>query len=191
MLISFCFVTRKGASRAEWMKAVSFDPKPAHIRFVVFALAVFALCAPLSSYGRTTVQMDDYPLVKLRTLDKMTARTVAFEARVGRTVKFGSLYIRIQACRKAPPVEAPESAAFLQIWESEDEQDANWVFSGWMFASSPALSPMDHPVYDVWVLDCLGDAEEQSDIAAADDDQDVIDLDDVDPGTDDVGIIEE
>lgn len=101
--------------------------------------------------------MVDLPVVKLQTLDKITARTMTFEARVGSTVKFGPLYIRIQACREPPPIEKPESAAFLQIWEvsPKNERDSHWVFSGWMFASSPSLSAMDHPIYDVWVLDCL------------------------------------
>ncbi|GJL85830.1 MAG: hypothetical protein DHS20C02_16050 [Micavibrio sp.] len=99
--------------------------------------------------------MDDYPIVKLRSLDKVTARTMTFEARVGSTVKFGQLFIKVQACRKATPIELPESSAFLQIWEITLEDKAEWVFSGWMFASSPGLSSMDHPIYDVWVIDCL------------------------------------
>lgn len=103
--------------------------------------------------------MDDYGAVKLQSLDKVSARTLTFEAKVGETVKYGPLYIKIQACRKAPPLEQPESAAFLQIWEIPPETgEAEWIFSGWMFASSPALSAMDHPVYDVWVIDCMGDS---------------------------------
>ncbi|MDB2682866.1 DUF2155 domain-containing protein [Alphaproteobacteria bacterium] len=95
--------------------------------------------------------MEDFPYVRLRSLDKITARTVTFEAQVGSTVTFGNIFIKVAACRKAAPVDEPESAAFLQIWQGAEE----WVFSGWMFASSPGLSHMDHPVYDVWVLDCL------------------------------------
>ena len=100
--------------------------------------------------------MQDFPIVKLQSLDKVTARTTTFEAKVGTTIQFGPLYIRIQACRKADPIEQPESVSFLQIWEVPPETGkSEWVFSGWMYASSPALSAMDHPVYDVWVLDCL------------------------------------
>lgn len=110
--------------------------------------------------------MEDYPVVKLQSLDKITARTMTFEAKVGSTVKFGSLYIKIQSCQKAPPVEQPEAAAFLQIWEIKSggdakEENPEWVFSGWMFASSPGLSYMDHSIYDVWVLDCLGGKSEE------------------------------
>lgn len=99
--------------------------------------------------------MIDYPVVRLRALDKITARTMTFNARVGNTVRFGSIYIKIQACRKSPPLEQPESASFLQVWEVTPQGVSQWVFSGWMFASSPALSAMDHAVYDVWVIDCL------------------------------------
>lgn len=98
--------------------------------------------------------MQDFPVVKLQSLDKITARTETFEARVGSTVKFGPLFIKVQACRKSSPIDEPESASFLQIWEIDQEEEPQWIFSGWMFASSPALSPMDHPIYDVWVLDC-------------------------------------
>lgn len=118
--------------------------------------------------------MQDMPVIKLQSIDKITGRTLTFEARVGSTVKYGPLYIKVQACRKAPPIEQPESAAFLQIWEiapksgqgkaAPAQENSQWVFSGWMFASSPALSAMDHPIYDVWVLDCL---EKKTEEAAA------------------------
>lgn len=105
---------------------------------------------------------EEYPSVRLRTLDKITARTLTFDAQVGNTVKFGDIYIKIQSCRKPPPVEKVESAAFLQIWQADDaKKESKWIFSGWMFASSPALSAMSHPVYDVWVIDCLGKDPEE------------------------------
>ncbi len=98
--------------------------------------------------------MEVFPAVRLRALDKITARTVSFDVNVGETVKFGDIYIRPQTCKEPPPIEDPESSAFLQIWEKTDKDKSKWIFSGWMFASSPGLSAMDHPVYDVWVLDC-------------------------------------
>jgi hypothetical protein len=120
-------------------------------------LLTAAVCsAALLTALPARAEMEPQPVAKLRTLDKITARTMTFEADVGSTVKFGPLFIKIRSCHKAPPIEQPESAAFLQIWENSlKDKTPQWVFSGWMFASSPALSPMDHPVYDVWVLDCL------------------------------------
>ena len=140
--------------------------------FIFIALAV--IYAYGTAHARASI---DYPIVKLRSLDKITARTQVFEAQVGRTIKFGEVYIKVRACRKAPELEQPESAAFLQVWEvppgqAEQADKAEWIFSGWMFASSPGLSAMDHPIYDVWVLDCLRTEAEQAAIDAAEAEED-------------------
>lgn len=93
--------------------------------------------------------------VQVRILDKITAKSRTFDLNIGKTVAYGSLRLRPMACKKAPPIEEPESVSFLQVWEKMHEGSDEWVFSGWMFASSPSLSAMEHPVYDVWILDCL------------------------------------
>jgi hypothetical protein len=122
------------------------------------AAAIVLVCLALAAAGPVLAarQMEDMSFVVLRTTDKLSARTHTFEIPVEKTVKFGkSLYIKARACRKASPLDKPENAAFLQIWERKPgEDDSQWVFSGWMFSSSPSLSAMDHPVYDVWVIDC-------------------------------------
>ena len=97
----------------------------------------------------------------LQGLDKITARISKFDAPVGKAVCFGRLVITVQACVKHPPEEEPESAAFLQIDEVRQGENnavvAQRVFNGWMFASSPALSAMENPIYDIGVLDCKTD----------------------------------
>lgn len=90
----------------------------------------------------------------LRGLDKITARARTFDAPVGETVRFGTLEIRVEACYTAPPLEPPEAAAFLVIDAVDPGRPRTRAFSGWMFASSPSLSALEHPVYDVWVLGC-------------------------------------
>jgi len=100
-------------------------------------------------------ELESYPVARLKSLDKITARTQRFDVRVGQAIQYGPLLITVRTCRKAPPIEPPRTAAFLEIVEQTEEGEEKWIFSGWMFASSPALSSMDHPVYDVWVLDCL------------------------------------
>ncbi|HUN45713.1 MAG TPA: DUF2155 domain-containing protein [Stellaceae bacterium] len=94
----------------------------------------------------------------LQGLDKTTARVTTFDAPVGRSVKFGSLVITARACNKQPPEEAPNTSAFLQIDDTRSSSGssarAERVFSGWMFAESPSLSALEHPVYDVTLLDC-------------------------------------
>lgn len=100
--------------------------------------------------------MEDMSTIVMRTIDKLSARTHTFDIPVGKTVKFGSsLFIKVQACRKSSPLDRPESAAFMQIWERKPtDEKSQWVFSGWMFSSNPSVSAMDHPVYDVWVIEC-------------------------------------
>ena len=101
-------------------------------------------------------KMQDRKYVVLRSIDKVTARTTTFEIPIGKTVKFADvLFIRARACKEASPLSQPESASFLEIWEKKQELDkAEWIFSGWMFASSPGLSAMNHPIFDVWVTAC-------------------------------------
>lgn len=93
-------------------------------------------------------------VVVLQGLDKVTARISVVEVPVGGSGRFGSLLIAARACQKSPPEEPPEAAAFLEITETPAGVTASSLFSGWMFASSPALSALEHPVYDVWVKDC-------------------------------------
>ncbi len=94
------------------------------------------------------------PMAVLQGLDKITARVSQFDAPVGAPVRFGNLSILVRDCEKNPPEDTPESAAFLQIDEIRPGEDNVRRFSGWMFASSPALSALEDPVYDVIVLDC-------------------------------------
>jgi len=95
-----------------------------------------------------------YEVAILQGMDKVTARVSTIEAPVGEVVKFGTLEIIARHCDKRPPEETPESASFLDIWEVRQGEAAISLFRGWMYASSPALSALEHPVYDVWVLDC-------------------------------------
>lgn len=118
-------------------------------------LRSLCLTAAVSAMAVSPSLADSYEMATLQGLDKVTARVSEFQAPVGRTVRFGSLEIVVRHCDKRPPEETPESAAFLDVWEVRPGEPAQTVFRGWMFASSPALSAMEHPVYDVWVLDCV------------------------------------
>ncbi len=97
----------------------------------------------------------------LRGLDKISAETRDFEAPINTTVQFGTLSITVNYCRKTPPEEKPEVYVFMNIKDrrtdgSGQETEGEEIFSGWMFASNPALNALEHPIYDVWVLDCKG-----------------------------------
>ena len=100
----------------------------------------------------------EHQVAILQGLDKITARISPIYATLGLPTYFGSLEIVIRACRETPPTEVPESAVFMEIRElppnADREREPEMLFSGWMFASSPAVSALEHPVYDVWVVDC-------------------------------------
>src|SRR5690606_34912428 len=113
---------------------------------VAIATAGMAVAQPTGAAPQVTAV--------LQGLDKITARISTIEAPVDEEVAFGDLKIVARACQKRPPEEPPESAAFLEIREVKPDKEPAMLFSGWMFASSPAVSALDHPVYDVWVLDC-------------------------------------
>ncbi|MDA0230433.1 MAG: DUF2155 domain-containing protein [Proteobacteria bacterium] len=100
------------------------------------------------------LQAAERSAVVLQGLDKVTARISKFTAELDTPVVFGTLEITARACHKKPPEEPPESAAFLEIREKRQGTSVELLFSGWMFASTPGLSALQHPVYDVWVLDC-------------------------------------
>ncbi len=93
-------------------------------------------------------------IVTLRGVDKITARVTDIQAPMNKPLRFGSLEITPRTCSKRPPEETPEVTAFLEISDVKPDGEKKKLFSGWMFASSPALSALEHPVYDVWVIDC-------------------------------------
>ena len=93
-------------------------------------------------------------VVTLGALNKITAKLETITVRRDQTVKFGTLEITMRNCRSNPPEEPPESVAFLEITDLGHTGMPSSIFKGWMFASSPAVSPLEHAVYDVWVTDC-------------------------------------
>ncbi|MFO0989273.1 MAG: DUF2155 domain-containing protein [Alphaproteobacteria bacterium] len=91
----------------------------------------------------------------LQGLDKVTARISTLEANVGQTVTFGTLSITVRRCQRSRPDQKLERAAFVEIDSTDPAtKQKKRVFSGWMFMSNPAISALEHPVYDVWVKDC-------------------------------------
>ena len=96
-------------------------------------------------------------MVVLRGLDKITGRAIDVDAPAGVPVQFGTLTITAQYCYTVPPEEPPETTAFLQIDDSTPGEGMKRLFSGWMFASTPALNALEHPIYDVWVITCKTD----------------------------------
>lgn len=121
------------------------------MRLIVLASIFLVLVA---STAFAVVPSQDEPGVVLRALDKMNARVGEIKASINQPFKFGTLTITARACRDTPPEDKPEAAAFLDISEATADGTEQSVFHGWMFASSPALSAMEHPNYDLWITGC-------------------------------------
>ena len=93
-------------------------------------------------------------VAELQMLDKVTARVSVLKARVGEPAQFGTLTIRVAACNGRPPAEVPDAAVWMEIADGRRPEGQQQVFRGWMFANAPGVHMLEHPVYDIRVLDC-------------------------------------
>ena len=123
----------------------------------ILGVAAAIMVAPLAADALAQDRGSNLIAV-LRGLDKVTARISTIEAPIRETVHVGTLRILAQTCRTRPPEDPPETTAFLEIMDIKPGEAPVRLFTGWMFASSPALSALEHPVYDVWVIDCKASA---------------------------------
>jgi hypothetical protein len=89
-------------------------------------------------------------------LDKITGRIINFDEEIGETVQFGALRVKTDACYTRPATEAANTDAFVEVDEITLQGEVKRIFSGWMFAASPGLHGVEHPIYDIWLTDCKG-----------------------------------
>ena len=89
-------------------------------------------------------------------LDKITGRIINFDEDIGETVQFGALRVKTDACYTRPATEAANTDAFVEVDEITLQGEVKRIFSGWMFAASPGLHGVEHPIYDIWLTDCKG-----------------------------------
>ena len=94
------------------------------------------------------------PTLIMRGLDKITGRATTILIPIGKSATFATLTITARFCYSTPSTETPETAAFVQIDDRRPDQPAKRIFSGWMYASSPGLNGLQHPLYDAWVMTC-------------------------------------
>ena len=111
----------------------------------------------------------EHAVLELKGLDKITGKASIIMAPLNVPVKFATLTITARTCYSTPPSETPETSAFLQIIDHRPDQPERRAFSGWMYASTPGLNSLQHPLYDVWVISCITTAPGQkpSVVAAA------------------------
>lgn len=94
------------------------------------------------------------PVAVFSGLDKITGRIISFDVYIGETVQFGALQVTPKVCHTRPATENPLTTGFVQVDEITLNNEVRRIFSGWMYAASPGLSGVEHPVYDVWLTDC-------------------------------------
>jgi hypothetical protein len=102
-------------------------------------------------------------------LDKITGRITSFDVAIDETVQFGALRVTPHACYSRPPTETPRTDAFIDVDEVTLQGEVRRIFTGWMFATSPGLHAVEHPIYDIWLTECKGGslAVAESDAGAA------------------------
>jgi hypothetical protein len=91
-------------------------------------------------------------------LDKITGRITSFDVALNETVQFGALQVTPRACYTRPPTETPHTDAFIEVDEVTLQGEIRRIYTGWMFAASPGLHAVEHPIYDIWLTDCKGGA---------------------------------
>jgi hypothetical protein len=117
--------------------------------------------------ARAVAAAPSRPTLLLRGLDKITGRAFDIVAPLNTPVKFATLTVTARYCYSTPPSETPETAAFVQIEDNRPDKPKREVFSGWMYASSPGLNGMQHPLYDVWAIFCRTNAPAAAPVVAS------------------------
>ena len=116
--------------------------------------AVALLVAALSLATPALAETIANPIASFSGLDKITGRITNFDVYIDETVQFGALQLTPRACYTRPPTETQRTSVFLEVDQVSLKGGTQRIFTGWMFADSPALNAIDHPVYDIWLVDC-------------------------------------
>jgi hypothetical protein len=119
------------------------------IRLIAATLLFFAAAAGTAAAQRAVI----------RGLDKVTGHASDYTLSIGRATRVGSLEVIARACTKSAPEETPEVRIYVEVFDNPparegEESERREIFHGWLFASSPGLSAVDHPTYDIWAIDC-------------------------------------
>lgn len=118
-------------------------------------VALAAVCSGLPWTAAARAERIENPVAVFAALDKVTARISKLEVPLNQTVRFGALNVTPRVCYSRPPTETPKTTAFVEINERQLDGSATKLFTGWMFAESPGLNAVEHPVFDIWLTGCV------------------------------------
>jgi len=122
----------------------------------VCSAPLFSLIAALATFAGGDARADKIqdPIAVFAALDKVTGRISHLEIPINQTVQFGALKVTPRVCYTRPPTEPPDTASFIEVDEIKLNGEVERIFTGWMFAESPGLHAVEHPVFDVWLTSC-------------------------------------
>ena len=115
--------------------------------------ALILILAPLAAPRALAAPIKN-PVAVFSGLDKITGRIITFDVLIDETVQFGALQVTPRVCNTRPPTEPEQTTAFIEVDEITLSNEIRRLFTGWIFAASPGLNAIEHPVYDVWLIDC-------------------------------------
>jgi hypothetical protein len=138
-------------------KALARRACPAIVRTrPTLAGATLAAVSALTAPHPALADKISNPIAVFNGLDKITGRIISFEVAINETVQFGALQITPRVCYSRPPTDAPQTDSFAQVDEIDEQKQIKRIFSGWMFADSPGLHGVEHPIFDIWLTACKG-----------------------------------
>ena len=119
---------------------------------------LFALLASVLLHSIANAEKIKNTVAVFSGIDKITGRIITFDVYIDETVQFGSLQVTPKVCYSRPSTEAPKTTSFIEVDEITLERKIRRIFTGWMFADSPGLNAVEHPIYDVWLVNCKMDS---------------------------------
>lgn len=125
-----------------------------------------ALCCSLLAFKAGAKEINTN-MAQMQAMDKITGKVSLIEVPVNGSVQFGSFSIVVRSCKTRPPEETPENFAFVDVVDDYNSDRPVNVFRGWMMSSTPALNPVEHPIYDVWLLKCIDGKVDKSKLLSA------------------------
>jgi len=133
-------------------------------RSLAVGLITAGLSSAVSVASAQSTEKISNPIAVFSGLDKITGRITTFDVYINETVQFGALQLTPHVCYTRPDTETPKTDTFVEVDEITLDRKIRKIFSGWMFADSPGLNAVEHPVYDVWLKAC----KQKSDVPAPD-----------------------
>jgi hypothetical protein len=133
-------------------------------RFMLMRFSTLVLGCVVASAAPALAERTANSVAEFTGVDKITGRIISFDVYINETVQFGALQVTPRICYTSPETEEPKTDSFVEVDEITLDRKIRRIFTGWMFAESPGLNAVEHPIYDVWLKDC----KQQSDVPPPD-----------------------